>query len=214
VWLAGIAGGLLVGRAVHVALNWAYFELERGEIWQLNAGGQDWRGAFLGALLGMWLMARLRDVPFDALLDGLAPVLPMIALAGWWGCGAAHCAYGKEVENLSFYPAWQVWEEADIYNLIAPRYATQRLGMILAWAALVIVLAVMWRGWLKWRRLWLALVLIAAGMFALGFLRGDYAVLLGGLRLGQWLDLALALLSIIGLLKGIKTGHDVSRTPD
>lgn len=210
--LVAIAGGMIAGRVLHVALNWIYFDAQRGEILSISAGGLDWRGAFIGAVIGLALMAKWRDLSLAGLLDALAPALPLIALAAWWGCGASHCAYGAEVDNLSEHPGWLVWEEADIYNLSAPRYATQRLGIALAALVLLVMLIVVWRGWLSGRRMWLALVLVAASMFGLGFLRGDYAAVVAGLRLGQWLDLALVMAGgvMIVLVRERKT-HLINR---
>ena len=200
VLLAGLAGGLGMGRLFHVMLNWAYFSVQPDEIMKVNAGGLDWHGAFLGAMAGVLVMSRLRTVPRLRLLDALAIVLPLLALAAWWGCGAAHCAYGAEVDNLSRYPAWLVWEEADIYNIIAPRYATQRLGMMVSAAILAVMLVTAAMDWLRGRRLWLALVLVAAGMFAIGFMRGDYGLVVAGLRQDQWLDVAMGVGGIVLLV--------------
>jgi phosphatidylglycerol:prolipoprotein diacylglycerol transferase len=196
--LAALVAGLVLGRLAHVALNVVYFRDHPGEILQFQSGGLNWHGALLGALLASWLAARLRRVPFEALLGAAALALPLIAFAGWWGCGAAHCAYGAEVENLSHYPGVVAWEEQDIFNLTAPRFAVQPLGMMLAAALLGLAALLTWRGWLAPRRRFgVILVMLAAGMFGLGFLRGDYALDFGGLRADQWLDLALILLGLV-----------------
>jgi phosphatidylglycerol:prolipoprotein diacylglycerol transferase len=202
VLLAGLAAGLLLGRFIHVLLNWVYFSVQREEIWHIDAGGLDWHGAFIGAMAAILVMARMRNLPRGRLLDALAIVLPLIALAAWWGCGAAHCAYGAEVDNLSHYPAWLVWEEADIYNIIAPRYATQLLGMIISAAILAVMLVITALNWLRGRRLWLALALVAIAMFVLGFTRGDYGLVVAGLRQDQWLDAAMTVCGIALLLAG------------
>jgi phosphatidylglycerol---prolipoprotein diacylglyceryl transferase len=189
--LIAMAAGLLLGRALHVALHWAYFRDNTGEILRFTAGGLSWHGALIGALLGLWLAGRLRRVDRPRLLDDLAPSLPLLALLAWWGCGAARCGFGAEVENLAHYPSLLVWEVQDIFNMRAPRFATQPLGMMFSGTLLVVTLLITARGWLAGRRFWLTLALLAAGMFALGFLRGDYAEIFAGLRADQWLDLLL-----------------------
>jgi prolipoprotein diacylglyceryltransferase len=189
--LVAMAGGLLLGRALHVALHWVYFRDNTGEILRFTAGGLSWHGALIGALLGLWLAVRVRRLDLPRLLDDLAPSLPLLALMAWWGCGAARCGYGAEVDNLAHYPALLVWEVQDIFNMRAPRFATQPLGMMFSGALLALTLLITVRGWLRGRRFWLTLALLAAGMFALGFLRGDYAEIVVGLRADQWLDLLL-----------------------
>jgi prolipoprotein diacylglyceryltransferase len=197
--LAGALSGIVAGRAFHVALNWAYFRYDTAEIWQVRMGGLDWHGVVVGALLGAAIMASLRRIPLDALLGALAFGLPVIALAGWWGCLGARCAYGAEVGNLSNYPDWLVWEARDLYNIIAPRYRAQAVGIGLSLALLLIYLAIDRLNWPPSPpdvRFWLMLTLLCAVMFMLGFLRGDAALAVGGLRADQWLDLALGVISM------------------
>jgi len=200
---AGIGGlfcGLISARAVHVLLQWEYFSLHRPEITQLDAGGLDWRGAVIGVVVGVMIIGKLRGLPLSRLFDALAVCLPLIGVLAWVGNGAIHAAYGAEVDNLTNYPVWLVWEERDIFNTIAPRYATQRIGAVLMIGLLLLALTLHMRGWLHGRRAPFILALTAAVMFGIGFLRGDFAVMVGGLRQGQWLDLLLLLSGVIGLL--------------
>lgn len=204
VLLAGLIIGLVMARALHVLLNWAYFAGHTTEITQLSAGGLNWHGAVIGACVGMAIMARFRrQVNMPLLLDALALVLPLMAFLSWWGCGAAHCSYGAEVQRLADYPAWMVWEERDIFNMIAPRYATQPLGMAFALMLFIIMMVIAWRGWFTGRRFWVSLALLAVGMFALGFLRGDHAEVIAGLRADQWLDAVMGMVGLLGLVYGL-----------
>jgi phosphatidylglycerol:prolipoprotein diacylglycerol transferase len=195
--LAGLIGGIVLARVFHVALNWSYFGDHTGEIAQLRAGGLDWHGAVIGALLAMALVARLRDVDFSHLLGVLALALPLLAFVSWWGCLYARCSYGAEVDNLAHHPGWLVWEAPDIYNIYLPRYRTQALGMGLSAMLLAVSVALAW--WNQPQppahRFWLMLALLSTGMFALGGLRGDFAKMFAGLRADQWLDLLLLIVS-------------------
>ncbi|MDX1995784.1 MAG: prolipoprotein diacylglyceryl transferase [bacterium] len=201
--LAGLIMGLLLARVGHVALHWDTFRHHPAEIGQLRAGGLDWHGAVVGGLIGSAMAARLRRVHFPTLLRALAPVLPLLTFFGWWGCGAARCAYGAEVDNLAYYPAWLVWEGPDLYNLFVPRYRLQALGMGLA--IMLFALWVLMRV-LKRRQsqsdveFWLLLMLMAVGMFLLGFLRGDIVPIIRRLRADQWLDAAIFCLGLAGVL--------------
>jgi len=186
--LGALLGGLALARLEHVLLNWNYFAYNVSEAFQLNAGGLDWHGAVIGGLIGGYIVARWRRLDTRNLVDAMTLGLPLIGLAGWYGCWAAACAYGVEVDTLAHFPAWAVAETADIYGIAAPRYNTQVFGLWLAAALLVIALILLWRGWLRGARFWLILGLFSAGMFVIGFFRGDYAGMVNGLRLDQWLD--------------------------
>jgi phosphatidylglycerol:prolipoprotein diacylglycerol transferase len=186
--LGGLVAGVLLARLVHVLLNWDYFVYNVAEAYQVNAGGLDWHGAVVGGVIGLQVVARLRHINARALLDALTLGLPLIALAGWYGCSASGCAYGAEVDTLARYPSYAVSESADVFGIAAPRYNTQIFGQWLALALLIVTLILMWKGWLRGQRFWLILALLSAGMFMIGFWRGDHALMLNGLRLDQWLD--------------------------
>lgn len=200
VCLGALVGGVLSARLFHILLNWTYFAYNMNEILRLRSGGLDWHGALLGGLCGLLLVARWRKVAVTPLLDALALALPLLALAGWWGCRAANCAFGAEVDTLANYPALLVAELPDVYGIPAPRYNTQLIGLVLALTVLLITGALIWRGWLAGRRFWLALALLSLGMFGIGFFRADYAVMVAGLRADQWLDLGALLVSLWRLI--------------
>lgn len=181
--LAAVAVGLVGARLEYVALTWEYFAAHPDEILRLELGGLGWHGAVLGAYAGMTGAARWRGLDRCELLSRFAWVLPLFAFAGWIGCAAAGCGYGREVDTLANYPEWLVWETRDVYGILAPRYATARFGMALA--VIVVLAGTMARGE---RRFWVLLALLSAGMFGIGFLRADAAPLIAGLRADQVLD--------------------------
>ena len=196
VYLGGLVGGVIVARLIHVLLNWNYFAYNLPEAIQIAAGGLDWRGAALGALVGMMLVARWQQMTLSPPLDALTTGIPLIAFAGWWGCWSASCAYGAEVATLADYPALLVWEGPDVFGIYAPRFNPQLAGMIGSALLFLIGSALVWRHWLYRVRVWIILMLLGAMMFALGFMRGDYALTLGALRLDQWLDLGMIVFAI------------------
>ena len=79
------------------------------------------------------------------------------------------------------------------------RRGSATLGLLLI--GLLLALVLHWRDWLRVGRLWLLLLLLSAGMFAIGFLRGDFSVIYYSLRLDQWLDMSMALFAGILLVK-------------
>lgn len=197
--LGGVAGGVIGARLFHVLLNSAYFRDHSGEIFRLQAGGLNWHGALFGALLGIWLAAQWRRVPWLPLSDGLALVWPVGLVAGWAACRNSACGYGAEVWTLADYPAWAASEHADVFGVVVPRYNTQWFGIWSGVALLAIMLLVAWRGWLPGYRLWLALGLSGAAMFVIGFFRGDgVASVLPHLAWEQVLDLSVVAVGIVG----------------
>ncbi len=211
-YLGALIGGVVGARLFHVLLNWDYFAENTHEISDLRLGGLDWHGAVLGGLLGLWIVAKISSkfrVPGSMLrtqsssqtaqtsklstqysvLSTLTLALPIIGFAGWYGCMAAGCGYGREVDSLANYPAWSVTESHDVFGIVAPRFNTPLFGMVLCGVVLLIVLFLSWRGWIPKSRFWFALALLSIGMFVIGFFRGDHAQVLLGLRLDQLLDL-------------------------
>ncbi|MFQ3647692.1 MAG: prolipoprotein diacylglyceryl transferase family protein [Aggregatilineales bacterium] len=190
--IAGLLAALLVGRALHVAVHWAYFQDHTGEIAQLSAGGLSWQGAAWGALLGCGAAAWWRRVRWTGFFTGLALAAPLIGGAAWVGCQQALCAHGAEVSTLAEYPAWLVTEARDSFGLYAPRYNTHLLGAAGMVGVGLIVVTVR-RRLPRPALLGLSLIGVAICSLLLGFLRGDSVPLVGGLRADQWLDLAVAL---------------------
>jgi phosphatidylglycerol:prolipoprotein diacylglycerol transferase len=187
-YLAALAVGIVTARAEHVLLHWDHFGENLGDITNLYTGGLNGHGAVLGGLLGLYVVSRWRGLDFPRLRDSLVLALPLIALGAWWGCGASHCAYGREVGTLADYPAWAAAESADVYGIVLPRYNTQLFGIASALAGLVIAGLLVWRGWLPARRFWVVLALLAAAQFVTGFFRDDLMHTAAGLRADQWLD--------------------------
>ena len=69
-----------------------------------------------------------------------------------------------------------------LYGLTLPRFPTQLFGLGWSVLALALVALTLRRAWRSGARGALALALVALGMFALAFTRGDPAPLIGGAR--------------------------------
>jgi prolipoprotein diacylglyceryltransferase len=134
-------------------------------------------------------------------LDTLAPGLMAGAALGWIGCHLAGVAYGRPV-----FPGDRWWFLAadlpDIYRLWDPRIATQLLGA--AWAALCFVVAMTNHRCsspvARLSTFAVTMALYSAGMFALGFARGDVAPMAGAWRVDQVVDVAIAMAGIVYIL--------------
>jgi prolipoprotein diacylglyceryltransferase len=200
VCLAGLVGGVVAGRALHVVIWRDYFTVHSGDIPRLTSGGIHAEAALCGALVGAALMAYLRGVHLRSLLDKVALLLPLMSFAAWWGCLTARCAYGDSVLTLTAYPPFLVHEAPDLFGIIEPRFATQPAGMLLSAGLFVLAVILHHLNVLSGKRFWLILLLWSAGMFGLSFLRGDTMPVFVSLRLDGWLHLLLMLLSCACLL--------------
>lgn len=200
--LSALIGGIIIGRMVHVGLNWQFFADRTELIWQIHKeGGLNWQTAVIGSLIAGYSMAKLRRVGFSSLMSHTVIILPWIALISWYACATASCAYGASVERMADYPGIMTWLADDIYHLTMPRFATQPLGMMSSAGLLLIAIIFYWRGWLIQSRFWLILILLSSVSFGIGFLRGAYALEIYSLRAGQWLDIGIAVIAILFILR-------------
>jgi prolipoprotein diacylglyceryltransferase len=204
--LVTAAVALAFGRSGYVALNWAAFREQPGEI--LSLTGVSEHAAIVGGLVALvgLAMAEARASNGEARLSGpsmvrvLSSALFLVAIAASIGCIPNGCAYGREV-------FWQIDGEASLAWLLRadwpdaalvnnPRWPTQLLmvgGLAVAWG---VVLMVGGSGQLAGPRisalLPLGLLAFAITDFLVQFLRGDAALIMAGLRVYQWFDLVLA----------------------
>ncbi len=181
--LWAVVGGLIGGRVHFVLAHWDYFSGQRGEIWQFWRGGVSFGGGLLFGLAACCLFSRVRRVSLWDILDPIARALALASAIAWLGNLLAGSAYGRLGRG------WGYLFLPDIYGYIDYRFATQWAGAL----ASLCVFALAW--WLLHRRPWPGasfaayLILTGGSQFALEFMRGDDTLLVGGLRLAQWLDL-------------------------
>jgi prolipoprotein diacylglyceryltransferase len=212
VCISMLLGGLLLGRLVHVILQWGYYAYHVNEAFETTLSGIDWRGACVGALIFGWGMAKFRGIAYARFLELLTWVVPLLGITGWAGCGQIGCAYGQEVPRLTDFSPLLVWDAYDIYGIFVPRFSTQPLGIGLLVLWLGVLLVIQWGGWLLGRRFAIALLGLALIMFGLGFLRGDSVPRIANLRADQCLDLAIVIGCIVWLMSGFGSST-TSRNP-
>ncbi len=210
--LAVALGGLIGGRAEHVAIHWSYYgDVIRHRIGAIRAlrvwdGGLGWHGALVGGLLTALVYCRARRIRTRQLLDTLAPGAAVLATCVWLGCLLHGCAYGLETYPVQGWLWALSLDLPDLYGIRAPRVAVQLLGA--GWSAATLVAV-----WIAAIRpmagrcarlagclfpLWMALH--SFGCFGLGFLRADETLLVAGWRADQAADLALGVIGALALL--------------
>jgi phosphatidylglycerol:prolipoprotein diacylglycerol transferase len=217
--MVAIFVGTLVARAGYVTEHWDYFRDHTDEIAQVWQGGLSWYGGLLGGVTGAAGFSAWRRLCTRAVFDALTPGLMVGAALGWIGCHLAGVAYGREV-----FPGDRWWFLAadlpDIYRLWNPRIATQLLGTIWATVCFVVAMAngerrttddegpqtesTIRRAQRSFAspgvRFVMTMTLYSAGMFLLGFARGDVVPMLGIWRVDQAMDAGIAAAGIAYLL--------------
>jgi phosphatidylglycerol---prolipoprotein diacylglyceryl transferase len=197
--LAATLGGFIGARLLFISVNGDFYFPHIDEVLQVWRGGLAWPGAAAGALFGLWAYAQRQHEPLPPLLDALALPVALLGLLGWGGCLAAGCAYGVEVAPGQL-PAVLTTTAPDLFGLSVPRFATQLVGLAWSALALLIICALLRgpaRGWRPGLLGALALALVAAGLLALSFTRGEPTLYVAGLRIetvGSGLVLIAALL--------------------
>jgi phosphatidylglycerol:prolipoprotein diacylglycerol transferase len=217
-WIA--VGGILGGRIGFVLVNWAVFAEDWSQVVRIWEGGLSFHGALFGGLLALLIYAVTHsrsDPPYSfwELADTLTLGLAVAITFGWAACLMGACAYGRIGEGFGHMIL------PDLFGIEAPRFATQAAG--LAYALVLFV------GFWLLRSYWpfhgaaflMYLLLYSCGMFILAFTRGDETAYLGSWRLGQWIDLLLAIVSAVSLLilwrrrriapAGLESNHGIGR---
>lgn len=216
-------GALAGGRTVYVALHWDYFREHTNEIFSL--AGLSEHGAIMGGAIAYWLFARRFPLSQLSILNSQF----LIALAASLGCIPNGCAYGREVfwqTDGERSPAWLLHADwPDAYSIRNPRWPTQAL--LAMWLAIVGLGLTVWaqrrpasdRKARQPGSILLApvcfLLAFAIGDFLIQFLRGDPAAMWDGLRIYQWLDLALLFAGVVPMLVRIRARkHRAGNGPD
>jgi phosphatidylglycerol:prolipoprotein diacylglycerol transferase len=180
-----LAGGVAGARLGFVALHLTYFSAHSIEVTWLWQGGLSWVGGAVGAVIGAAMAAIFTGTsPWD-LADALSVPAAIVALAAWTGCLVEACAFGRPVPEAAWAPA--------AYNslgVLAPRWPTQALGMILS--AVLLAALLRWTGGRRPAGLIGAgtLAAVAATNTILSLTRGDPTMLIGNLRVDTVAGLA------------------------
>jgi prolipoprotein diacylglyceryl transferase len=93
-----VPAGVVGARLYHVASDWQLF---RGDWWrafEIWTGGLSIWGAVAGGIVGAWLWCRRSGVPIAAVMDALAPALPLAQAIGRLGNWFNQELYGKPTQ--------------------------------------------------------------------------------------------------------------------
>ena len=171
--------GILGARIAYVLANFDYYLSAPQEIIRIDRGGQIYYGGFIGAALGVMVLARLRKQPLWSFADFVVTGLPLGHAIGRFGCFLNGCCYGT-VTDLP----WRVFQR-DVY-----RHPVQLYEMLFNLALYALLVAYFFRKKRDGTVFALYLVVYAVGRFALEFLRGDERTQWLGLSVAQVLSVA------------------------
>jgi phosphatidylglycerol:prolipoprotein diacylglycerol transferase len=186
----GAMGVILGGRLGYVLFYQpGYFVGHPLDIVKLWQGGMSFHGGFLGVLFAMWLFARQRQLTFLAIMDFIAPMVPIGLGAGRLG----NFINGELWGRVTDLPWGMVFPQVDQL----PRHPSQLYEFALEGVVLFIVL---WRYSGKPRPVGSisAIFLMGYGCFRflIEFAREPdnfLGILSLGMSMGQWLSLPMVL---------------------
>jgi len=190
--LWALLGALLAARLGFLLLHMEDFLSRPLQSLNVFAGGFGGAGALLGGLLGLWLFAKARHLPFAVYADGLTPLLIALVVGVLSGCWLHGCLYAPAGWGLASPDAWGVIEPRppiQVFGALAVLcgyYIIERLavkvGLSVGYVARLSLLAV-------------SLILLM-----LALLRVDALPDLLGLPLDAWVYLALFVGCVLSLL--------------
>ena len=189
--------GIIGARLYYVAMTWEFFRHNPISVLYIWQGGVAIYGGVIGGALGAWAYARRKKLSFLRLADIVAPGLLLAQAIGRWGNYFNMEAYGPEIVNplFQFFPLgvlipadggymWHMatffyesmWNLTGFFALWLIRKRQRKAGNLFFWYLLI----------------------YGSGRFIIEQLRED-SLYLGGLRVSQYLSLALCALAA-GLL--------------
>ena len=194
----GVLGVILGGRLGHVLFyQFGYYLQQPLEILAVWKGGMSFHGGFIGVMLAMALLARKYKLPWFAVMDFIAPLVPLGLGAGRLGNFINAELWGR--------PTDMPWGMVFPYVDKLPRHPSQLYEFALEGVALFVLL---WIYSAKPRP-----VGAVSGMFLIGygvfrsvaeFFRepeeGFMGVMTLGVSMGQWLSLPMIATGVLMLI--------------
>lgn len=190
-------GGVLGARLAEVFFyGWDYYQKNPGEIFKIWHGGMSIHGAILGGVCFLFFWAKKKKISFWLLADLLAPALALGQSLGRWGNYFNQELFGwptnlpwgipielanRPPEFLNFQYFQPVFLYESIFNLIL---------FLILWLLIL-------KKNLKSGQVFV-FYLLGYGLirFVMEFIRVDFQPVFVGLRMGQWLSLAVIFISL------------------
>ncbi len=210
-FLAMVAG-LVCARGLYVLQNWGYFGRNPGEIIRIDHGGQVFYGGFIGAVVAVAVLAKVKRVRLGSLADVFAPALPLGHALGRIGCFLNGCCFGRPFDGACavhyHVPEYHATLEAQAeLGQIAsgaaqplPVFPVQLLASFANLAICLFLLVVARRLKQPGRLFALYAMTYSAVRFSTEFLRGDYVAPPLGLTPAQWVGLGVFPVALVAFV--------------
>ena len=197
-WVLAVPAGVIGARLYHVITDWERFDDDPGKIIEIWKGGLGiWGGIALGVLVGV-LVAKRRGLPLAGSLTCVAPALAFAQAIGRWGNWFNQELFGRPTTlpwGLEVSASTAIDAGYDPGTLFHPTFLYESIGCALLGFGLI---AFEKR---KQLRDGVLFAWYTAGYTAMRFfiegLRVDPAHDVGGLRLNQWVSLAVFAASVV-----------------
>jgi len=98
--VAGLIGGVVGARVLHVLYEWPYFRAHPLEVIRIDKGGLVFYGGVIGGSCALLFVLVRRKVPLLRALDVVASVVPLGHAFGRIGCFLNGCCFGRETGCL------------------------------------------------------------------------------------------------------------------
>jgi prolipoprotein diacylglyceryl transferase len=221
-----VPGGLIGARLYHVVTDYELYThdpLGALEIWK---GGLGIWGGIAGGVLAGWIYIRRHGLDFGAILDCVAPALPLAQAIGRWGNYFNQELFGrpttlpwglkvapdKVVAALGSHPVPPAYAHAAAFQ---PTFLYESVWDLIV-VALVLLVERRARGRLRKGYLFAVYVsLYTFGRFFTEYLRIDFAHKILGLRLNDWTSIIIFVVTTFVLLrKGVVRGQPSTERQD
>ena len=202
-----VPGGIIGARLYHVVTDYELYTHHLSNIVKIWDGGLGiWGGILGGTLVGVWV-ARRRGADVRVLMDCVAPALPLAQAIGRWGNYFNQELFGR--------PTTLPWalkiDAAHRTNLPLPlqRYGTFQPTFLYEclWDLAVVGIVLLVERRVRLRKGYLFAVYVAAytfGRFWIESLRIDFAHKFLGLRLNDWVSIAVFAVAMAFVARGLR----------
>jgi prolipoprotein diacylglyceryl transferase len=203
-----VPGGIIGARLYHVITDYELYTHHLTNIFKIWDGGLGiWGGVLGGTLVGVWV-ARRRGADVRLLMDCVAPALPLAQAIGRWGNYFNQELYGRPTTlpwalRIDHPPAQYAQ-----FKTFQPTFLYEFL-----WDLAVVGIVLVVERNVRLRKGYLFAVYVAAytfGRFWIESLRIDFAHKFLGLRLNDWVSIAVFVTALIFVGRGLRS----SMTPE
>ena len=98
--LIGMLVGIIGARIYYVAFSWDAYKNDLMSIFNIREGGLAIYGGIIAGALAVFVMSKIKKIPFGLILDTIAMSVPIGQIVGRWGNFFNREAFGKYTDNL------------------------------------------------------------------------------------------------------------------